>query len=249
MENLFGTLTCLRGLNITGIYLLQINNKRYIGSSVNIKKRLRRHRTLLRNNKHDNKYLQNLYNKYNKCEFKILEICDKNITSLELRTKEKEYIINLNVEINIGDPVLGMGGTLDKEIYQYTKEGQFIKKWSSATEAAKILKVSCAPLHSCANPNVKVSKSAYGFIWSYEELNNINYSNNTGSNLEKRAVILTTIDKLNSYEFISLSEAAKFVVSFIKYKGDWKNIRTIIGYALKSPNTRTVRKLFTVAYK
>lgn len=51
---------------ISGIYkILNIKNgKFYIGSSNNIKVRWSQHKTLLKNNKHENKYLQNAWNKY-----------------------------------------------------------------------------------------------------------------------------------------------------------------------------------------
>lgn len=48
-------------LKKSGIYCLinLSNNKRYIGSSKNIYSRLLKHRSLLRNNKHENSKLQN----------------------------------------------------------------------------------------------------------------------------------------------------------------------------------------------
>ena len=136
MKDLFKQLEELRGKNPCGIYLLRINNKNYIGSSKNIKKRLRRHRTLLRNNKHDNNYLQNLYNKYRTCEYKIIEELDKNLTTKEIRVKEKEYIKLTNNTVNFDDPVIGIGGYHEKKVYQYTKEGILVKEWQSATIAA-----------------------------------------------------------------------------------------------------------------
>lgn len=64
-----------------GIYAIRniINNKIYIGSSNNIKRRFRRHKTELKNKKHTNKYLQCAYHKYgSKCfDFVIVEICLK----------------------------------------------------------------------------------------------------------------------------------------------------------------------------
>lgn len=62
-----------------GIYIIRnkINNKVYVGQSVNTKLRITNHKTLLRNNKHENKYLQNSYNKYGykNFEFKVIENC------------------------------------------------------------------------------------------------------------------------------------------------------------------------------
>ena len=53
-----------------------------------------------------------------------------------------------------------------KVISQYTKTGIFLKKYSSATDAAKELFFkNSSELTRCAKGK---SKSAYGFIWRYE---------------------------------------------------------------------------------
>jgi len=245
--DLFKNLNELRGKNFSGIYLLTINNKQYIGSSVNIKKRLRQHRRELRLNIHDNKYMQNSYNKYKKCYYEILEI-NNNLTNLDLRLLEKDWISKINPKFNNQDPILGIGGYHEKKVYQYSLEGEFIKEWTSCTIAAKELNVNCAGLHSCANINVKQSKSAYGYIWSYDKLNNITYKNNTGDNLEKTPVYLYKINGDFYKEFNSLSDCARFIAKEINYTFDWKNLRSQIGYVLKNPKTRTIRKLYKISY-
>ena len=57
--------------NNTGIYCIKNleNGKIYIGKSVNIKNRWISHRNTLKNNKHDNSYLQNSWNKYGESSF------------------------------------------------------------------------------------------------------------------------------------------------------------------------------------
>lgn len=88
------------GLNmpkkISGIYCIEntINNKKYIGQSVDIKERWRKHRKELYANKHDNDYLQKSWNKYGKDSFKfcIIEECDSNI----LDEREIFYINHYN---------------------------------------------------------------------------------------------------------------------------------------------------------
>lgn len=78
---------------ISGIYCIEntVNQKKYIGQSVNIKERWRKHRKELYANKHDNDYLQKSWNKYGKSSFKfyILEEC--NVISLDER---ENYYIN-----------------------------------------------------------------------------------------------------------------------------------------------------------
>lgn len=67
-------------MNNSGIYqiLNTVNNKRYIGSSVNIKKRWWEHRNQLRNNKHHSVTLQRAFNKYGEEAFKfeVLQLVD-----------------------------------------------------------------------------------------------------------------------------------------------------------------------------
>lgn len=55
-----------------------------------------------------------------------------------------------------------------KEVCQFTKNGAFVRKWNSATQAAKELKVNVSNILSVLN-NCKYAKSAYGFIWRYVE--------------------------------------------------------------------------------
>ncbi len=51
--------------NKTGIYKITINDHIYIGNSINLYNRVMNHKSLLKQNKHSNQYLQRLYNKYN----------------------------------------------------------------------------------------------------------------------------------------------------------------------------------------
>lgn len=50
--------------SVSGIYRININNKCYIGSAVNIKHRWMRHKTQLTNQTHHSILLQRAYNKY-----------------------------------------------------------------------------------------------------------------------------------------------------------------------------------------
>lgn len=61
----------------SGIYVIFINNKRYIGSAVNVQSRLRTHKANLRLNKHSNKYIQAAYNKYLDFSCYAIEYCEK----------------------------------------------------------------------------------------------------------------------------------------------------------------------------
>lgn len=80
----------------SGIYYIKniLNGKYYIGQSVNVKKRQYRHFNDLSNNKHNNKHLQNAYNKYgpNAFEFRLIKACKPRY----LNRLEKLYIKQYN---------------------------------------------------------------------------------------------------------------------------------------------------------
>ncbi len=83
-----------------GIYCIRFQNNNevinYIGSSINILKRLRDHKSNLKNNCHDNQFLQNIYNKHG-IEFFNFLILEEINDSNDLLSLEKEYLIKYNV--------------------------------------------------------------------------------------------------------------------------------------------------------
>lgn len=76
----------------SGIYIIKnlVNNKVYVGSSINLESRKSKHFWMLRKNIHDNEYLQKSYNKYgeNCFLFDVVELCDLE----DLIIKENYYI-------------------------------------------------------------------------------------------------------------------------------------------------------------
>jgi group I intron endonuclease len=82
-------------MSIIGIYkILNLkNNKVYIGSSFDVKARLRTHRNQLKTNVHGNSHLQYSYNKYGKDNFSysIIKIVE-NCSSEELEEIEESFI-------------------------------------------------------------------------------------------------------------------------------------------------------------
>lgn len=78
--------------------LNKINNKKYVGSAVNLYRRKNIHLHHLRKNIHHSKYLQRAWNKYGEqnFEFIILELCNKD----NLIEKEQFYIDKYNPEYN-----------------------------------------------------------------------------------------------------------------------------------------------------
>ena len=94
---------------ITGTYKIRniVNNKIYVGSAVDIKKRWRDHKWYLKENKHHNPHLQSSYNKYGKQNFEfsielecVTDDLLDNETSLMLKYNSK----NRAHGYNINDP-------------------------------------------------------------------------------------------------------------------------------------------------
>jgi hypothetical protein len=59
-----------------------------------------------------------------------------------------------------------------KKIYQYTKDGKFVKSYNSLKEAAKELNILSSCITHCAKGNVKFPTYG-GFIWRYEKLKDV----------------------------------------------------------------------------
>lgn len=75
------------------------NENFYVGSSINVNKRLSKHLFELRKNIHNNLHLQRAYNKYGEDKFtiEILEFCNKD----NIIEREQYYIDTLKPEYNI----------------------------------------------------------------------------------------------------------------------------------------------------
>lgn len=57
---------------------------------------------------------------------------------------------------------------LCKPINQYTLDGEYIRTWTSGTDAARALGIGWNNILRCANPKTK-NKTAGGFIWKFAE--------------------------------------------------------------------------------
>ena len=71
-----------------------------------------------------------------------------------------------------GKPMLGKTygkSPLSKQVYQYDKENNLIKIWSSVREAAEHYNISGGNISKCCNGHVSSCK---GFIWRYQTNNN-----------------------------------------------------------------------------
>lgn len=82
---------------------------------------------------------------------------DNNVTNLRFVTPSGN---NLN-------PITRRKNSLSKSvrIYQYTKNGEFVKEWTSAMDVERQTGLYRANIGRCCRGE---AKSAYGFIWKYE---------------------------------------------------------------------------------
>lgn len=100
-----------------GIYIIKnnINDKVYIGSTKNVKRRFYHHKYNLKKNKHSNPRLQKFYNKYgiSSLEFKMLEIVE---IDDDLLPREQYYLNKYKSKFNI-DTIAGssLGRKCSKE--------------------------------------------------------------------------------------------------------------------------------------
>ena len=107
-----------------GIYGIRnkVNNKIYVGKTgMNFGDRWDSHKALLRNNKHDNPYLQNAWNKYGEQNFEFIVIEDCNVDKLNEREMYWiKYYKDKNLAYNIHDGGDG-GHNLGKHLSEETK--------------------------------------------------------------------------------------------------------------------------------
>jgi hypothetical protein len=179
-----------------GIYriLNTKNNKMYIGSSENLKKRKENHFIMLKNNKHHSIYLQRAFNKsLDKKDFifEILENCTVDILLerenyyLNYYCKSKEYIDKLNKEfLKLSYNILplaikGFSGKHRpesilkfkmnhpnrKNILCYTQDGVFYKLFNSSNDAEIDTNISKGSILKLCNKKRYISKK---YIFGFE---------------------------------------------------------------------------------
>jgi group I intron endonuclease len=222
----------------SGIYTITclVNNKVYVGQSINIKQRLTKHKQKLLTNKHPNIYLQSSVNKYgiDKFSFEELILCDESLLCSEehywvtiLNSLNREFGFNIDNTSPINFRVARSAETKDKlrranlgkkhseetkekcrvsstgrimseelklkmslerkgktttgdkriPITQYDKNNNFIREWTSASEASKALGCIASEISMVCRQYAGISnskkgiirKTAGGFIWKYKQ--------------------------------------------------------------------------------
>ena len=151
-----------------GIYKIQnlINGLLYIGQSINIEERIKKHRY-----SKDNTYLHRAIQKYGWKNFstEIIEQCD----SKELNEKQIYWIeyydsITPNGYNMIPGGSNGAGLAKGKQIEQYSLSGQFIKIYPSANQAGLQNNINTSNIISCCNQK---RNQAGLFQWKWKNSN------------------------------------------------------------------------------
>lgn len=197
--------------NISHIYRITClkNKKFYIGSSIDINRRLYEHKKELNENKHYNKYLQRCWNKYGKENFKF-EIIETVHDISQLLIREKWWLDNTKcytrkIGFNLAkDPLAPMMGRTFKHSKETKQKMSLAHKGKKLSEEHK-RKVGLAfkgkklpPFSLDHKKKISNAKKLY-YLKGNEQINS------------KRKVVQDSLDKLkilalNNYTF---TEAAK----------------------------------------
>ena len=159
-----------------GIYKIKnlLNDKVYIGQSVDIEKRWSTHKTELKNNYHYNIHLQSAWNKYGEDNFSfdVIEKCEEDL----LDEKECYYIELLNTMDSEHGYNLVSGGTKNRKFTNET-----LKRMSAAQKGR---------VHS-EETKKKISESHKGKVYSEETIEKLRISH------QKENLSPETINKMS----------------------------------------------------
>lgn len=208
----------------SGVYLITntVNNKKYIGSSINLYYRFHGHKSSLLLNKHRNIHLQRSFNinGINSFKIEVLEFCDVN----KLVEKEQFYIDKMNPEYNIVRLVerntpseiskikisntlkkrykKGMVNPANKAIDVYDLKGIFIKSYNSCVECARDLKIS---QHSISDVLSGKYNQNCGYIFTLKgQKPNLNFKAKKGT-----TIYVTDLSTNITTKYNSVSDAAR----------------------------------------
>jgi hypothetical protein len=164
--------------DIAYIYTLidpETKKVRYVGKTINPKKRLSDHISESHRIKNYRcNWIKSLLNKGLKPIIEIVEIC----SLINFEEREAYHIGLYNFSELTNSDEGGQGNKnrrrelvensnyKNKKVYQYSLNGEFIKDYKSVREASRQLSITHANITRCCN---KIVKHASGFIFSYKE--------------------------------------------------------------------------------
>jgi hypothetical protein len=174
------------------------NGEFYIGSALSLKKRMKDHRNELKNDDSHVDYMQNVFNVHGESDFKVEFLyvgdCVLKLNTEEhqdLLQREEDFIQQLSPRYNtIKTPTSQFNNPATSiKVYQYTREGEFVKEWNSGREVQRELGI------QIRNALIadKTSRSSGGFQWSYKKVKRMpRYKSNSGSNYPSKRKIIAS---------------------------------------------------------
>lgn len=155
-----------------GIYQIRniINGKVYIGSSINISKRIWEHRNTLKKNIHHNEHLQKAWNKYGEENFKF-ETIEIVFNCNNLLKREQDYLdfiqpFNRNCGYNISKDV--SAPFLGKKHTKKTRKKMSLSKIGIVAWNKGLTKETDERLKKLSDKFMGINSSNYGKIFSEE---------------------------------------------------------------------------------
>ena len=175
-----------------------------------------------------NKWWKNIVDK---TDYKIEIILESNDLEF-IKSKEIEFIeLYKETLCNITKGGDNISPKCKNEVYQYSLEGNFIQKFESANEAARILNISTSSLNRCLIGKRK-SNNLAGFQWFYKYKGKNIPSIILGKTTMNKKVIL--YNDTEKYIFNNRKECAKFIKRSPARVTDLIKIGTFKTYKIKN---------------
>jgi group I intron endonuclease len=228
---------------ICGIYkiLCISNNKFYVGSSLNVIKRLKMHLWNLKRNDHHSNYLQKCYNKYsiNNFKFFLIETCNKDV----LINREQHYFDTLNPELNLSKFA---DRPTPPRINPFLKEKIKLKDFISGKIEEKHLYefsnygIKISPLSKLKNNKIIFCRDKNNHVWE------IAPKDNEKTFLEKKYPDLTIQEKIGLFKHRKIKDRLSFKIKLKRLKdGEEKtlyNFEWAINYNIHRSMINNIKK-------
>lgn len=181
-----------------GIYVLIINNKKYIGSSKNINKRITEHKRLLNLGTHYNKSLQKAYTE---CNNNLVGYCIEKCNDDKLFDREQFYIDFYKPELNI---------SLRSHTAKLPPELVNIKQGGSRNHMAKITLSQAVDIVKERLQKLTLKEISTKLSISYDIVASICSANNWKYELEQ-TIPVEYAEMVSARESVGLENRSKFV--------------------------------------
>lgn len=147
------------------VYIIRniVNQKVYVGVSVNYHNRFLQHKSYLAQNKHHSIRLQHAWNKYGEESFSFEVVKSHPLSSLY--EEEIRQILFFNSYYGGYNMTKGGDGGDWRPVLQYDRFGNFIKRFPSITEASVTLQIHGTYIWKCCNGKQHTTGA---FQWCYE---------------------------------------------------------------------------------